>query len=136
MGLVYAEITLKNATDVAMARRGIIKEQEIRQTTVQAMVDTGASTLIISEAIRQELGVEVEMQDVVTLANNAKEVCKYTEPVAIHWENRHIHTSAMVLPGINEVLLGAIPLEGLDLVINPSLQALTGAHGDRMVLRA
>ena len=136
MGLVYAEITLKNAADVSNARRGIIKEQEIRQTTVQAMVDTGASTLVISEAIRQELGVEVEAQDVVTLANDAKEVCKYTEPVAIHWENRHMNTTAMVLPGVHEVLLGAIPLEGMDLVINPSLQALTGAHGDQVVLRA
>ena len=136
MGLVYAEITLKNAGDVSNARRGIIKEQEIRQTTVQAMVDTGASTLIISEAILQELGLEVEEEDVVTLANRAKEACKYTEPVAIHWKNRHMNTSAMVLPGVDEVLLGAIPLEGMDLIVDPSIQALTGAHGDRMVLRA
>ena len=39
MGLVHADFTLKNATDVEMARRGIIKEEEVRQTTVRALVD-------------------------------------------------------------------------------------------------
>ena len=52
MGLVHAEITLKNAVDVANARTGIVKDQDIRQTTVEALVDTGAWTLVINEAVR------------------------------------------------------------------------------------
>ena len=44
MGLVYAEITLKNAGDVILTRRGKNADSDIRQTTVQALVDTGAGT--------------------------------------------------------------------------------------------
>ena len=47
MGLVHAEIILRNAGDIASVRRGYIKEPEIRQANVTAMVDTGAATLVI-----------------------------------------------------------------------------------------
>jgi len=60
MGLVHAEITLRNVGDVTSVNRGYIKEPEIRQTTVTAMVDTGAATLVINEALRRQLGLAVE----------------------------------------------------------------------------
>jgi len=46
MGLVHAEITLKNLKDKMKVEEGYIKEPEVRQTTVKAVVDTGAMTLI------------------------------------------------------------------------------------------
>jgi predicted aspartyl protease len=57
MSIVRTEITLKNAGDLTMARRGYIQESDIREITVQAMVDTGAWTLVINEAIREKLVV-------------------------------------------------------------------------------
>ncbi|MDR2052805.1 MAG: hypothetical protein LBP80_05255, partial [Treponema sp.] len=53
MGTVYTEITLKNAVDVGEFQRGHISEQEVRTTTVQALVDTGAGSLVISEPVRE-----------------------------------------------------------------------------------
>jgi hypothetical protein len=105
MGLVYTEVTLKNAADVSNVRRGILKDQEVRQKTVQAMVDTGCFTLVINETIRQELGLEVEGDDVATLANESREICKVTEPLAIHWKDRHTALPALVLANAKEVLL-------------------------------
>jgi hypothetical protein len=58
MSTAYTEITLKNGCDVTDMRRGRIKEPEIRQVTVTAMIDTGAWTLIIDEAAREKLGLE------------------------------------------------------------------------------
>ena len=55
MSVVHTEVTLKNAIDVGKEREGLIKNHEIRQTTVQALVDTGAWTLVINEAIRNAL---------------------------------------------------------------------------------
>jgi clan AA aspartic protease len=133
MGTVYAEITLKNAGDVSMVKRGLIKEPEIRETTVQAVVDTGAITLIINEGVRQELGLAVEGLRKATLANDQEAVCQLTEPVAIHWKNRVTACQALVVPGNREVLLGAIPLEGMDLMVNPVGRELVGAHGDEPV---
>ena len=111
MGLVYEEITLKNAGDVTNARRGVINEPEIRQATITAMVDTGAGTLVINEAIRQQLGLDVIAEQSATLANNTREICKITEPVEVHWKDRFTAVSALVISNASEVLLGVIPLE-------------------------
>ena len=135
MGIVYAEITLRNTGDVTNVRRGIIKEPEIRQTRVKALVDTGAATMIINETIRQQLGLELETEDIfeVELADGSKQKYVYTEPVQIQWKNRKSICRAVLIPSASEALLGAIPLEDMDLIINPSKQELTGAHGEEVV---
>ena len=56
MGIVYAEITLKNAGDVVKAESGYIKEQEIRAVSVWALVDTGVGTLVINEGLMRQVG--------------------------------------------------------------------------------
>ena len=63
MGIIRTAITLKNAIDVYKAQEGVIKEQEIRQTSIDALVDTGAWTMVISETMRQELGLGVTRTD-------------------------------------------------------------------------
>jgi clan AA aspartic protease len=133
MGVVYAEITLKNASDVSAVNRGYIKEPEIRETTVRAMVDTGAITLVINEKMRAKLGLSIVDQREATLANNQKEVCKITEGVNVHWKDRVTLCQALVVSGDGGVLLGAIPLEGMDLMVNPVDQELVGIHGDKPV---
>jgi clan AA aspartic protease len=130
MGLVHAEITLKNAWDITNARHGIITEPEIRQTTVTAMVDTGAATLIINENIRRQLGLSVESTYEAELADGSVQTYGKTEAVQIQWKNRDTVCRAVVVPNANDVLLGAIPLEDMDLIVNPAKQELTGAHGD------
>jgi hypothetical protein len=130
MGIVHTEITLKNAYDVANVQRGIIKESEIRQTTVTAMVGTGAGTLVINEKLCIQLGLSIQGLRRATFANDTKEMCKMTEPVEIHWKDRSSAVRALVVPNSSEVLLGAIPFEDMDLIVDPARQTLTGAHGD------
>ena len=133
MGIIQEEITLRNAIDVGNCKRGLIKEHEIRQKTIKALVDTGAGTLVINDAIRRELGLEIQGERRATLANDTKEVCKVTEPVEVHWKNRFTAVSALVVSGDGMVLLGAIPLEDLDLIVDPAKQELIGAHGDEVL---
>ena len=135
MGLVYADITISNLIDVGLERRGFLKKPEIRQTTVTAMVDTGAATIIIDEDTRQKLGLEIVGDKGAELADGTKHRYAITEPVEIQWKDRTAVCYAMVVPGSNDVLLGAIPLEIMDLIIHPSKQELTGAHGDEIVYR-
>jgi clan AA aspartic protease len=136
MGETYTEITLKNATDVGMAKRRIIKKAEVRTVTVQAMADTGSNTLVITERIRKQLGLKILVSDEVVLANNQTAKCSMTEPVAIYWKNRVTHCDAMVISGEGEVLLGAIPMEGLNVIVDPTLQEVIGKYGDRVVFKA
>jgi clan AA aspartic protease len=133
MGFVHAEITLKNAIDVGTCERGLLDEQMIRQATVTVTVDTGAATLVINENLRQQLGLEIRREREARLANNAKETVKIAEPVQIHWKNRSMVCEPWVIPGDGKILLGAIPLEDMDLIVDPKRQELIGAHGEEQI---
>jgi predicted aspartyl protease len=138
MGEVKEKITLVNTRDAGNARRGIIKESEVRQLTVDAVVDTGAGPLVISEAMRQQLGVEIEEDEMVFLAGKVPQKCARAELVDIHWKDRHTASRPLVLPAGDEILLGVIPLEDMDLLVNPVARCLQGVHGDqplRMIRR-
>jgi len=131
MGTVYATITIKNQFDVRCVLNGYKKEDEIRQATVEAVVDTGAITLFIPEELRQQLGLDILDERPATVANGAVEMVKRTDAVEIHWEDRSMVCSPRVVPGGNEILLGVIPMEDMDLIVDPAREKLVGAHGDR-----
>ena len=135
MGYVNTQITLKNLVDVFDARKGIIQETEIRQATVDVMVDTGATMLVINEQLFQQLGLDVIGEREINLANDAREICKVTEAMEINWEDRSVVMSALVIEDAPETLLGVLPLEGMDLIVDTVNQKLVGAHGDHPVYR-
>jgi clan AA aspartic protease len=133
MGTVYSEIVLKNVFDVGNAREGIIPEQQVRAAAVNALVDTGAGTLVINEEIRQKLGLVVKALRKGTLADGTSITYQVTDPVEIRWEDRDCVCQPMLIPGADSILLGAIPLEDMDLIVDPRQQKLIGAHGNEIV---
>jgi clan AA aspartic protease len=133
MGHVYADIVLLNTFDVGMARRGLLPNENVRKMEVNAMVDSGAMTLTINEKIAEQLGLEVKKQVDVTLADGSHRKCDYVGPVDIHFENRFAGCHALVVPGADEILLGVIPLEEMDVMIDPVSQKLV-VHPDRPLL--
>jgi len=133
MGQVYADLTLRNAADVTNAESGLINDSEVRETAVRALVDTGAMTIVITEEIRERLGLKVKGLKRVTMANDSKDMAKVTEPVDIKWKDRETSCRALVINGWGDVLLGLIPLEDMDLAVDPVRQELAGAHGDEIV---
>jgi len=136
MGHVNTQITLKNIKDIFRAEEGIIQEPEIRQATVDVMVDTGATMLVINEKLFEQLGLGVIGEREISLANDAMEKCKLTDAVEINWEDRSITMPALVVKDVSEFLLGVIPLEGMDLMVDTVNQRLIGAHGDHPVYLA
>jgi len=135
VGNVYAEITVKNNTDISKAREGSIKENDIRMITLTALVDTGATSLIINEETCQKLGLFIEKTRNINVAGGGKIECKVTEPVQICWKDRMASCNAIVLPE-GGTLLGVIPLEFMDLMVDPVRGELVGAHGDEAILLA
>jgi predicted aspartyl protease len=130
MGNFTETVILKNAGDIIKAKGGLIKENEIRQVTVQAIPDTGASRLYIDEETRVKLGLEVEDAYKARIVDGKYKKCKMTEAVQVHWKDRFSICRAAVMPGIPSILLGAIPLEDMDLRVNPAEQRLEYAHGE------
>ena len=134
MSVISTELTLKNGADVVDAKRGRIKEDEIRQMTVKAIVDTGAWTIVINEETREKLGLLDAGYGEANLADGEENVYPMAGPLEIWWKNRRFTCDALVLPGAKDILLGAIPLEGMDLTVNP-LRELVGVHGDIVLHR-
>ncbi|MDR2485363.1 MAG: hypothetical protein LBD55_08210 [Treponema sp.] len=115
MGITRDEITLTNAVDLADARRGLISEKSVRSVTVTAVADTGALRLTIPESLREKLEAAL------------------TEGVEVRWKDRLDITQAWVVQRECAVLLGAMPMEGMDIMIDPKGQRLVGIHGDEQL---
>jgi clan AA aspartic protease len=112
MGRIRASVTLLNPT--APALQGL---------EVSALADSGAVHLCIPEHLALQLQLrELERREVV-LADGHRRSVPYMGPVEVRFANRRCFTGAMVLG--DEVLLGAIPMEDMDLVLQPQLQQLT-----------
>ncbi|MDR0316573.1 MAG: aspartyl protease family protein [Treponema sp.] len=133
MGLVHAEITLKNVMDMMKAKSKLLPDHEIRQTTINALVDSGAWTMVINEATREKLGLDAVKTSRSTLADGTRTNYNLSSPLEISWKDRSVICQAVIIPNAVENLLGAIPLEGMDLMINPGTQELAGVHGDEAV---
>jgi clan AA aspartic protease len=130
MGHVYVDLIIENTFDSLLAQEGDVPRKKIRKMKVNAMVDTGAMTLAISEKIAKKLGLEIRDQTEVTLADGTCRKCTYVGPVDIRFENRCACCLALVLPGADEVLLGVIPIEQMDVIIDPINQIMS-VHPDR-----
>ena len=124
MGLVYAELVLINTVDVELAKRNIIGQEEIKSIRVNALVDSGAYNMCINEIIQSQLQLPFVEKRTVQLTNGEIETYDLVGPVTVKFKNRTTICNALVLPGDNEILLGAIPMEDMDVVIDPKRQTL------------
>ncbi len=111
MGLIMAEIELANPRD-----------KKIRPIKVKSLVDTGSLHLCIPEHVAIQLELEELYKREVTTADGKKHLCPYMGPIQVKFENRGCFTGALVLG--EEVLLGAVPMEDMDVVVSPAKQAL------------
>jgi clan AA aspartic protease len=109
MGYVKADIALSNPV-----------RPELAGMQVSALADTGALMLVIPEHVRLQLGLEQAETREITTADGSRHVVPYVGPVRVTFENRQCFVGALVLG--DEVLLGAVPMEDLDLVVVPSQQ--------------
>ncbi len=111
MGLIYTEITLSN-----------VRQPERQAITTRALVDTGAVHLCIPEHIALQLDLETYEEREVETADGHAHLRPYMGPILVQFDKRRCLTGAMVLG--NEVLLGSIPMEDMDLVILPHRQTI------------
>jgi clan AA aspartic protease len=111
MGLVSAKIILKNPSKLGL-----------ESLEVDALVDSGAVHLCIPEHIRIQLELDEIDKKEVTLADGSKKLIPYVGPIEIKFKNRVGFAGALVMG--DQTLLGAIPMEDMDLVIIPDKKIL------------
>ncbi len=106
MGLSYCMLALSNP-----------RLSENQPVMVEALADTGATYLVIPDHIRIQLALEETSKKEVTLADGSKKMVPYVGPIETKFKNRVAYVGAIVMG--DEVLLGAIPMEDMDLVVVP-----------------
>ena len=111
MGLVYAELELFNPSD-----------GDLKPMTVTALVDSSPTWLVVPQHVANQLGLTVLEEREITLADGAKRVVPYAGPIRVRFDKRNAFAGALVMG--DEVLLGAIPMEDMDLLIHPLSRSL------------
>lgn len=134
IGLTYANIELVNQIDSEDYRRKMIGEDEIRQITVRAMVDTSSIMLCINESIKEALGLNIIGKRRSQLANGEILELDMVGPVTVRFLDRDCVTRALLLPDDQETLLGAIPMEEMDLYVHPGRNELLPVHPDGPIM--
>lgn len=124
MGLVHAAVELINAGDLEMVRRNFLDAEEVKRISVSMLVDTGAYNLCINEDIQAQLQLPFVEKRLGYTSDNRRIELEVVGPVFLKFKNRTTSCLAMVLPGDSEPLLGAIPLEDMDVLIHPQRQEL------------
>lgn len=124
MGFIYADIELVNADDLALAKKHIIGEEEVKRMPIKMLVDTGAYNLCINETILEQLDLPFVEKRKGISANGHIEEFDIVGPVQVLFKNRKTICYALVLSGDNEPLIGSIPLEDMDVLIHPLREEL------------
>ena len=113
MGLVKTALTLSNMTNPS-------------KTTIEtALVDTGALMLGLPIWVAEELGFDLDEypKKIVILADGSKQTVPYVAPVRVSFHENRTATCGAIVMG-DEVILGAIPMEEMDVLVHPTKQAL------------
>ena len=112
MGHVFADVELSNP------RRG-----DLSPFAAKALVDTGALMSCIPEHIAIQLDLDTDSMREVTVADGRRASAPYTGPIRLAFGNRFCSVGALVRG--DEALLGVVPMEDMDLVVDPGRRRLT-----------
>ena len=122
--MVYADIELINNGDLLLAKRHIIAQDDIRRLQLNVLVDSGAYMMAINETIQSQLELPFVEKRKVQIADGSVVEYDVVGPVDVRFANRKATCNTFVLPGDAEPLLGAIPMEEMDVLTHPQRQQL------------
>ncbi len=112
MVLVYSNITLSNPV-----------KAELLPFKTKYLVDTGSTYLVIPEHIATQLQLVTLETREATTADGSSHLVPYARPIKVNFETRSCFVGAIIMG--NEVLLGAVPMEDMDLIVPPKLLKLS-----------
>lgn len=112
MGHIFAKLGLSNP-----------RQPDLDPIKVTALADTGALMLCIPEHVANQLDLEMESLREVSVADGRGMKVPYVGPIKVSFRKRFCYVGALVLG--DEVLLGAVPMEDMDLVLDPGRREVT-----------
>jgi predicted aspartyl protease len=136
MGRVLTEATIVNLRDLWAAEQGLITPEQIRRLEVNdALVDTGATFLSLPTKVIQQLGLQKRYTKRIRSSIGTADVAVY-EVVRLTIQGRDCSSDVLEVPDDVPILVGQLPLEALDLVVDMRGHRLIGnpAHGGEHII--
>ena len=124
MGRIMTRVKIANSTDVEIVGRGLMTPNEVRRVEIDALVDTGATMLALPEDVVRQLGAPSLGIRKVRDARGIVIEVEWVGNLRIEILGREMTTDALILPAGATPLIGQIPLEALDLVVDPKSREL------------
>lgn len=135
MGHIFQEAKIQNNEDLGMAKAGYIHANQVRALGVNFLVDTGATMICLPMDMIEQLGLdEIETLKIET-ADGPKDKRLFGS-IRLRIMDRSGTFDVIELPDGTTPLLGAVPLQTLDLYPNPSKEILESnpKYGGKRVL--
>lgn len=124
MGKVVVELRLENTIDREMVRRGLMKEDDVRKLTTEAVVDSEAVTLVLPQDQVEALGLREMGKALVICSDQRKEERMVAGVVTARIGNRFAEVDCVVGQPASQPILGRVPLRIMDLHVDYRQQKL------------
>src|SRR5438876_11980967 len=124
VGRFSVDFEVANYGDVVRARAGDLKPEQVRRQTIQGVVDSGATRLVLPQAVAKQLGLTLTEKIKVRYADGRVAERREAEGVSVELLGRRGLFNAIVEPKRTTALVGAIVLEDLDLLVDCVAQRL------------
>jgi aspartyl protease family protein len=124
MGKVMETVKVTNDYDLTLAEAGSLDADKVRTVEVEALIDTGATMLMLPADVVERLGVAIKGYRKVRYADSRVEEVPLVGGIKIEIRGREAFVSALVGPAGSTPLVGQIPLEEMDFVVDPKSREL------------
>jgi predicted aspartyl protease len=124
VGTFYVGFKVANGDDLALVRRGLLPPDEIRTATLQGLVDTGATRLVLPSWVAEQLAFPEQGTTLVRYADQRRAEKRVVSQVQLYLLGRTGSFSAVIEPDRKDALIGAFVLEELDLLVDPRMGRL------------
>ncbi len=133
MGRITLEFTIANYRDVVAAEASLLPPEQVRRVTLRGVVDTGATRLVLPESAVDQLGLPHSGQATVRFADRQTALRAMVKDVSVELLGRQGVFTAVVEPGRDTALIGAIVMEDLDFLVDCATQTLRPRDPDTII---
>jgi predicted aspartyl protease len=130
MGRFSVDFEVANNDDLALVRRGLLTEDQVRRQTISGVVDPGAAMLVLPHAVVEQLGLPLGRKIKVRYADGRRAQRREAKGALIKLMGREDTFTAVIEPKRDTALIGAIVLEALDLLVDNRRARLIPRHPD------
>ena len=130
------DVELTNNEEWILAKRGVIPQDDVRSCVIDGWVDTGATRVVIPKFVADSLGLKSVTKTGVKFADGLREQRDVVGNLRLKVCDRESVFRAIVEPGREDVLIGAIVLEDLDLLADPRTQTCYPRDPEQLLTEA